>query len=147
MAVITFDVAKFRALFPAFANVARYPDATLQAYWDAATCYVSDADWGWLAGDCRALAINQMTAHLVYLGEKAQTGQTAGVLTGSTIDKISVTLAAPPINNGWQFWLSSSPYGLQLWALLTNRSVGGFYVGGSPERAAFRKVGGRFWPW
>lgn len=144
MAVIAFDPAVFRQAFPAYANATRYPDATLLAYWDAATCYVSDADWGWLNGDCRRQAINAMAAHLVFVGGKAQTGQTAGVLTGSTIDKISVTLAAPPINNAWQHWLASSPYGLQLWALLDNRSVGGFLIGGSPERAAFRKAGGRF---
>jgi hypothetical protein len=33
---------------------------------------------------------------------------------------------------------------LQLWALLQKVSAGGVYIGGSPERRGFRKIGGRF---
>lgn len=140
-AVILFDPAAFKVAFPAFASV---PDATLQAYFDAGTCYISDRDYGWLAGECRARALDLMTAHLAALSNMIAAGQMPGLETSATIDKISVTTTPPPLKNQWQWWLSLTPYGQQLLALLTARSVGGFYVGGLPERSAFRKVGGIF---
>lgn len=144
MTAITFDVAQFRLAFPAFASAVTYPSPVLAAYWDAATCYISDSDWGYLRGDCRRQALNLLTAHLTQTGYAAAAGQSQGTVITSTVDKITVTLLAPPVRNGWQFWLTSSPYGVRLWALLTVRSVGGFMVGGSNERGAFRKAGGNF---
>jgi hypothetical protein len=73
-------------------------------------------------------------------------GGVTGVVTGATIDKVSVQLAAPTTKSGWQYWLASTPYGMQLWAFLSIKSAGGLYIGGRPERRAFRKVGGNFLP-
>jgi hypothetical protein len=53
-------------------------------------------------------------------------------------------MQAPPAANAWQYWLNTSPYGMQLLALLQAKGVGGLYVGGLPERDAFRKVYGVF---
>ncbi|MNJ79317.1 hypothetical protein D3C77_772930 [compost metagenome] len=44
----------------------------------------------------------------------------------------------------WSYWLGMTPYGMQLMALLKVCTGGGLYVGGLPERAAFRSVGGIF---
>ena len=143
--IIEFDVTLFREQFPAFASVATFPDARLQMYWDNATCYVSDVgNYGWLQGRCRRLAINYMTAHLTALSVLIAAGQTPGLVQNSAIDKISVGLTPPPLKNQWQWWLSTTPYGQELLALLQTRSTGGWYIGGRPELAAFRKVGGRF---
>jgi hypothetical protein len=142
--IILFDVDIFREQMPAFANATTYPDNTIEMYWDMATCYVSDLNCGWLAGDCRRLAINYMTAHLLALSVLIAAGQTPGLVQTSTIDKISVGLTPPPLKNQWQWWLMTTPYGAALQALLAARSVGGFYIGGLPERSAFRKVGGIF---
>lgn len=143
--ILTFDVALFREQFPVFANATAYPDAMLQMYWDMATCYVTDiGNYGWLQGRCRQLAINLMTAHLTALSIIVAGGQVPGLVQSATIDKVSVSLTPPPLKNQWQWWLSTTPYGQQLLALLQNRSVGGWYIGGRPELAAFRKVGGRF---
>lgn len=144
-AIIVFDVTQFRAQFPAFQNPVMFPTATLQMYWDSATCYVSDTgNYGWLQGDCRRLAINLMTAHLAALSVLIASGQVPYLAQNATIDKVSVGLTPPPLKNQWQWWLMTTPYGMQLQALLQNRSVGGWYVGGRPELSAFRKVGGRF---
>ncbi len=87
-----------------------------------------------------------MTAHLVWSDYLIRQGQTtAGMVTGATVSKVSVSITPPPSASAWQFWLSTSPYGLQLWAFLNIKSAGGAYVGGLPERTAFRKVGGVFW--
>lgn len=144
MSVITFDVNKFRTDFPAFANATTYPDATLQGYFDAATCFVSPQNCGTLRDGCRARALNLMTAHLAALADIIASGQTPGQVQSATIDKVSVTMTPPPNKNQWSWWLGLTPYGQQLLALLAAKSVGGFYVGGSPEGSAFRKVYGVF---
>jgi len=145
MATHTFDVASFRLLFPAYANATKYPDDLLSGYFDMGTCYISPEDWPGLSGGCLQTALNLMTAHLLYLSDKAQKGSTqSGPTTSATVDRVSVTIAPPPIKNEWQNWLSLSPYGQQLWALLTVKAAGGFLVGGSDERSGFRVAGGFF---
>ncbi|EAW8084744.1 DUF4054 domain-containing protein [Salmonella enterica subsp. enterica] len=150
MAAITFDAALFRKQIPVYADPEKYPDATIESWWEQAACYISTEDYGWLNGNSRALAINLMTAHLMTLSTAASSGagQTAGaggIVTGATIDKVSVTLAAPPsATDEWEYWLSLTPFGQRLLALLRSKSVGGFYVGLYPELSAFRKAGGRF---
>jgi Protein of unknown function (DUF4054) len=145
LTILTFDVTLFRQQFPAFADPTVFPDALLQMYWDMATCYISNCNYGWLNGDCRVLAINMMTAHLVATSVLIAAGQTSVLVQGATVDKVTVSLTPPPLNNQWQWWLSTTPYGQQLFALLQAKSVGGLYIGGSLELAAFRRVGG-FYP-
>lgn len=140
--ILTFDIAMFRAQCPEFANEETYPDELLQGYWDIAICYISDVSYGYLRGDCRQRALNYMVAHLAKLALIIATGQTPGQVQGATIDKVSVSMTPPPNPDQFQWWLGFTSYGQLLLALLSLKSVGGFYVGGRPERAAFRKVGG-----
>lgn len=147
VAILTFDPALFRQQFPAFADVALYPDAQLQRYWDMAVCYSTDVDYckaelGVIS--CRQTALNMLTAHLLTIGTGAVTGQTVGMVQSATVDKVSVTIQAPENPNQWQWWLNKTPYGQMYLALLRAKSAGGFYIGGSPERSAFRSVGGGF---
>lgn len=142
---IEFDVAVFRAQFPAFASETTYPDALLQGYWDQATCYISDQDYGCVQGGCRRAAINAMAAHLCALNDLIVSGNAPGVAVGATVGSVSASRAQPPFGTDpWRYWLNLTPYGQQLLALLESAAVGGFYVGGNPERAAFRRVGGGF---
>jgi hypothetical protein len=143
MGVINYNDTAFRALFPAYANTVTFQAAQVQAFWDTATAYVSNRSGGCYTGGLtpaqQTLALNQMTAHLLYLNAQIAAGTTPGVMTGATIDKISVTLEPPPAPNQWQYWLNQSPYGQQLLALLQVASVGGFYVTSSvPGQAGFR---------
>ncbi len=144
MAEITFNVAQFRMTFSAFADPAKYTDAELNGCWDQATCMVSTTPSCRLQEKCRTQGLQLLTAHICTLQTQIQDGTNTGVTTSATIDKVSVTLQPPPTTNGWNWWLSTTPYGSQLWALLKVNSVGGFYIGGLPERSAFRKVGGIF---
>jgi len=150
--ILIFDVTLFRQQFPAFADVLVFPTARLQMYWDMAICYISDINCGWLRNSCRQLAINMMVAHLAALSVLIATGLTPQLIKSSTIDKITVTLQMPAVPNQWRWWLNTTPYGMELLALLAINSVGGFYVGGSPELSGFRTVGGGFgvnggYPW
>lgn len=140
--IIQYDDLKFRSLFPALASTAQYGSATVKQYWDVATSYVSDRNGGCYFGGMtlaqQTLALNLMTAHLVFLTNTVAAGNTPGVTIAATIDKISVTLQPPPESNQWQYWLNQSPYGQQLLALLQVAGVGGFYAAsGVPGRAGF----------
>lgn len=141
MATQVFNVTAFKAQFPEFA--ATDPTA-LQGYWDMGTAYLNPND-GWLmSGATLLLALNLMTAHMARIFTMIGAGQDAGVTTSASEGSVSVSLQPPPAKTAFQQWLSSTPYGLQLRALLNAKSAGGFYVAGLPELAAFRKVGGVF---
>lgn len=142
----TLDIASFRVVFPMFTSVVKYPDALLNGLYGFAGSYISNSDsvCGGLAGDTLDLALQLVTAHLLIIWRKANKGEVTAPLLNASIDKVSVAVQPPPTRNGWEYFLSSTPFGLQLWALLSVQSAGGWSVGGAPERSAFRRVGGRF---
>lgn len=133
-----FDLSAFRTAYPVFDSV---PDATVQAAATSALCLI-----GQDGCECDAQQWQLMVAHLLYIQGQVATGNGgAGAVTSATIDKVSVAFAAPPFGtSAYKFWLFKSPYGGQLLAMLDRCSKGGVYVGGLPERSAFRSVGGVF---
>lgn len=131
---MTFDLPTFRSLYPAFAGVS---DAAVTVAAGQAACYIDST----CADDC---AIYLMVAHLLQLAANAATGKPGGQITTATIDKVSVTVVQAPGTTSYTYWLNSTPYGQQLAALLARCAAGGTHVGGLPERAAFRSVGGLF---
>ncbi|QQO38565.1 hypothetical protein [Pseudomonas phage TH15] len=155
--MVIFDEHKFRTLFPEFADQAAYPDVRLQMYFDIACEFISDRDSPYriLNGKALEACLYLLTAHLLSLstmqvqgaagGGVTAGGTQGGFITSATVGEVSVAKLAPPAKNGWQWWLSGTPYGQELWALLSVKAVGGFYIGGLPERQGFRKVGGTFW--
>jgi len=133
-----FDLSAFRTAYPVFDSV---PEATVQAAATSALCLI-----GQDGCDCDVQMWQLMVAHLLYIQGQVATGNGgAGAVTSATIDKVSVSFAAPPFGtSAYKFWLFKSPYGGQLLAMLDRCSKGGVYVGGLPERSAFRSVGGVF---
>lgn len=144
MSAITFTPSTFRVLFPQFADAVAFPDVVLSANFDMATGYVSPDIYGDMPSGARVQALNLMTAHLMALRALVAAGSQGGIVQSSTVGDVSVTLQPPPVRSQWAWWLNQTPYGAQLVALLDGQAVGGFYVGGLPERMAFRKVGGVF---
>lgn len=143
MASHVFNVTTFRAQFQEFANATTYPDLTLDGYWTMATNYISSNDslYG-LSGANLDLALNLMTAHLARSFVMMNAGQNTVVVNGSSEGSVSVSLTPPPVKNAWQWWLATTPYGMQLRALLSVLATALPFVGGSLERASFRKAGG-----
>ena len=136
-ALLTFDYTLFTQQCPAYKD-AGLTQALMQSYWNIAINYVSNVgNFGSLQGDSRQYALNLMVAHLTYLSGLIAAGQVPGLMQNATIDKVTVGLTPPPLKNQFQWWLSLTPYGQQLLALLQVNSVGGFYIGGSPVRASF----------
>lgn len=156
--VIAYNDANFRLIFPAFADPALWPEPTLQAYWDLGGDFITttDSPCNGLNNGSLQFARDLMCAHLATLmgqpaisgggGGEVESGIPAGgVLTNASIGAVSVGIMAPPAKGMWDYWFAQTPYGQQLLALLAIKGVGGLYVGGLPERIAFRKVGGVFY--
>lgn len=155
MSVAVFDIGKFRAMFPEFGDVTKYPDAQLTMMWDMACEFVSEqaCPCAMLEGKQREYVLYLLVAHMLSIFAQQQANAAAGKLPGSapggietsaSIGDISVGRMAPPARDGWEFWLAQTPYGQQIWALLGIIAVGGFTVGGLPERRGFRKINGTF---
>jgi hypothetical protein len=148
----TYDDSAFRAQFPEFADVTKYPAAQIGGYWSMASMFISatESPYVGLSGGQLVAALNMLTAHLLTLGLAATTGsgglagKTGGMTVSASVGEVSIAKLAPPVENGWQWWLASTPYGQMLWAMLSLLSAGGFSVGGLPEREGFRKVYGVF---
>lgn len=147
MSTITLDLTAFRALCPQFADPAKFPDALVTLQFSMASGYVSTDTYGGMDVSARTNALYLMTAHLLALGVIIAAGNYTGqpgFIIASRVGDVQVQLQPPPERGQWRYWLNLTPYGAQLIALLDAQAVGGGYVGGLPERAAFRKVGGVF---
>lgn len=142
-----FDIAAFRRALPAFADSTFYSDAAITAAAGMADCYISTSSRWYRCEQCAGLMQMLITAHLLQLnGTEFVPGAAAtGVMTSASIDGVSVGFAVNTANKGsFMSWLDKTPYGEQLSGLLSrfSRSIG--YIGGSPERRGFRKIGGGF---
>lgn len=142
----TLDTAAFRVAFPEFADTTAWPDTTLEANYTIAADFIDNNDnfCGGMSGATLERALQLFTAHLCKLSALIASGTTPTIVQASSVDKVSVTLVPPPVKTQWQYWLATTPYGQQLLALLSVLSVGGWTVGGIPERRGFRKGYGIF---
>lgn len=141
----SYNDANFRAQFPAFANTTTYPESTLQGYWTTGTAYINENGGpGWCKSAQLQRALDLMCAHLAQIATQLANGQPIGVMSAATEGSVSITLQPPPVKSAFGYWLSTTPYGNELRMLLDIVASVGFYVGGSGERAGFRKAGGVF---
>ncbi len=142
----TFNYPLFQEQCPAFASSPA--EATLEVYFAMALNYANDGwdNWrGGFSGAALDMVLNLLTAHIAQIQAQIAAGQDSVIVTASGIDKVSVSLLAPPVKDMFQYWLATTPYGKQVLALARARFAGGFYVAvGMQERHGFRKVGGRF---
>ena len=140
---IELDIAQFRINFPEYASEAGYPDALLNSQYAIGKCYVADNDCT-LPEESREYALQLMLAHFLNIQDSIASGRPTQIVTSATEGSVSVSLAESPNSDTWSYWLSSSPYGLQMISMLDAASAGGFFVGGSEERRGFRKINGGF---
>lgn len=136
----TFDLAKFRILFPQFNAVS---DEVVTTVAEQAICYIPNIS----TGNCGVELLNLMVAHLLALREQIETGG-GKALTGATMGGVSVSLAQPAKADDRKTWLFMTPFGQQYLALenkcIKGLASAGLYFGAFPEGKGFRKIGGGF---
>jgi len=140
---IPLNISEFRINFPAYASETDYPDSLLNAQYEVGKCYITDNDCT-MPEACREYALQLMLAHLLFIRDLVNSGSNVGIITSASEGDVSVSLAQPRVDDGWNYWFNSSPHGRELLAMLEVQSAGGFYVGGMPERRGFRKILGAF---
>ena len=137
---MTFDPVAFQSAFPAFAST---PTAAI-------TTWANIVDQSPMQSWFESAPLTQqqlIVAHVGYLLANADTigdSQGGGAVVSATEGSVSASFVAPPVRDGLEFYLSGSVYGQMLWAMLNISAAGGAYIGGLPERSAYRKVGGVF---
>lgn len=144
MTAIALVVSEFRADCPEFGDDITYTDADIEHWFDVTGNYVTTNDYGYLTGDKRKLALYLFTAHLMYLNNKVLSGALPMPLNSADEGTVKISFTTPPAKSMWQWWLTTSPYGLQLLGLFSTAKVGGFIYGGSNVRAGIRKPNGCF---
>ena len=142
--MITLDIAQFRLTFTQFADVFAYPDIKIQLWFDNATAMMTNQVNTLIREPSQRFALYLLTAHLLLIQETAASGAPIQLLQNATEGTVTIGYTPPPIKNGFQWWLSATPYGQQLWSLLQVLSTGGFYFGGSSVRSGIRKPQGWF---
>ena len=142
MATYTFNLASFQAACPALAST---DPTVLAGLWNTAATFLGNGDTPTMQGPAMVLALNLLTGHLAQSMNLLQSGQnTVAPMIGATEGSVTVSMQPPPVKSEWQYWLASTPYGVQLWALLGLQGAGGFMIGGSLENSSFRRAGGAF---
>lgn len=120
-----------------------YPQFNTDTYREIAAYYFNDnVAWAENSWDIKRFggrintAIYLLTAHRTFLNQQAQTGQDGqgGKVASASVGEVSVSYASMPANNDFNYWLSLSPYGIELAALLDTIAGLPQYVGGSFER-------------
>lgn len=133
MAVVIFDVAKFRARYPEFASVS---DELLEAYFTEATVYLNNTDSSPVTDvNKRAVFLNMLVAHIAAIssgvGGQAASGL-VGRVTSASEGSVSVSVDAGPSSSA-SWWYLQTPYGAQYWqATLPYRTIR-YLPGGSPS--------------
>jgi hypothetical protein len=137
------DLDEFREnrMFTQYSDPGTYTDTIINSAFATSKIYIEDNSCTF-DDDQLSWVLQLMTAHLLYIQDQIIAGYNSVVVSSGTEGKVSVTLVDPPSSESFSYWLNVSPYGRQVLAMLAAASAGGFYVGGSPERKGFRKIGG-----
>ena len=123
------QIITFRSLYPQFSTVI---DATLQIYFEQANLILKPK-----CKDLSEMITFAMMAHLI-----ESYSDPARNISSSTIDKVSVSFGTGTGNQSdWKLWLSGTPYGQQVLALINMCNAGtGKYIGHSLDRYSIRRV-------
>jgi len=146
MTTPTYNDTNFRLQFPQFADVTMFSVQQLSSWWTMGTSYVNAQNgYPWSCNPNQLqLALDLMAAHLAQSYTLISQGVPTVLVQGTTEGSVTVSMTPPPVTSAFGHWLSTTSYGQQLRSLLKAVANVGLYVGGYPERSAFRKVYGAF---
>lgn len=130
MAVVTLDIASFRAMYPEFSNVT---DAILPFLFDQSTDYLNNTDYS-LVDDVvkRERLLYMLMAHLAYVryGDNRKRGGSGmvGRIASATQGSVSVSSDLGPIEFRYA-WYTQSPYGMDFWQATKVYRMANYYPG------------------
>ena len=106
MAIVSFNIATFRARYPEFNSVA---SATLAACFDEAGLYLDNTESSRVQNaGVREMLLNMLTAHIYSLN-----GQAVGRVNSGT--EGSVSASSEYITPGTHSWFTQTQYGAAFW--------------------------------
>ena len=119
MAIVTFDLAGFRARYPEFAAVA---DSLLGAYFNEAGLYLNNTDSSPVSNVTkRSLLLNMLVAHIATLnGALSADGQARPVGRVSQAGEGSVSASFEYSEPGSESWFVQTQYGAAYWQATLN---------------------------
>lgn len=134
MSYLTANLEEFLNIFPQF-NTPEY--SGMSGFYFNDTYYWACDEWDIKTFKSRInMAIYLMTAHRLTLNYNAQKGLSGqgGKVSSATVGSVSTTFESIPNSNKFDYWLSLSPYGLDLLGLLETLTACPEYTGGSITR-------------
>ena len=134
MPYLAANLEEFLNIFPQF-NTPEY--SGMSGFYFNDTYYWACDEWDIKTFKSRInMAIYLMTAHRLTLNKIAQTGQDGqgGKVSSASVGEVSVSYESIPNADKFTYWLSLSPYGLELLGLLETLTAIPKYYGGGFNR-------------
>lgn len=133
MANVVVTISEFRQIFPAFRDTEKYSDAFIQSMLDMAQTYISPQENCLINSATIKNMIYLMTAHLAQINSSLANGKDVGQISSASVGGVSVSKVVPKNTTELDYWLNTTPYGMQLLATLSSLSAIGLYIGGQKE--------------
>lgn len=112
MAIVSFDLALFRARYPEFASTA---DALIEACWDEGTIYLDNTDASRVTNvTTRAVLLNMLAAHILGLQARQASAGIVGRINQATEGSVTVSAEMGPAS-GSSAWFMQTQYGASYW--------------------------------
>lgn len=129
MAIVEFNPANFRAIYPGYSDEVKYPDAYLTEHFNSATLFIPNTDSSFVPYDpangvtIRAAILNYVTCHLLALAElpNGQAGRVASASQGS----VSTSFDLLNGKSGAAQWWMQTQCGAMAWQLMSRFRLGG----------------------
>ena len=119
---MTFDVEKFRAVYPQFAEI---PDAQLEFMWTNALIISGIEEDTRIPEDQKESLLFMLVCHLATLATRG----TTGAMTGATQGSVSVSYTTPTYT-GDAAWFNLTPCGSAYWQAIKRYRLGGLWFKG-----------------
>lgn len=141
MAIVVFDIDKFRAVYPEFSNVS---DAQLPFLFDEATDYLNNTEQSLVTDPLRRERLLYMLmAHIIYLryGDNKGRGATGfvGRVSSATEGSVSVSSELGALSMA-ATWYAQSPYGLAFWQATKVYRMATYYPGSDTRCLPLRSI-------
>jgi hypothetical protein len=126
------DITAFRAAFPEFASIVKYPDAQITFWSTMGEALLNESRWG----DLYDYGLQLLVAHNITLaalnaaaGTKGKTpGQQSGIVSSKGLGGVSVGYDTGSVSMQGAGDYNLTSYGRQYWQLMNVVGMGGSYV-------------------